>query len=237
MSNILVFDASSEWCSAALAVGNERFSAAEQQPRKHAQLLLPMIESLLKDGGISPAELDGIAFGKGPGSFTGLRIAMAVAQGLCLGSSAKALGISSLQALALQAIKAAGESRICAVMNAHMGEVFCAAYENHGNLPVAVTEESLVAPESVHEVLPESDGSWIGAGDGFSFSDTMSGSFVSGLKSVHQDLFPLAESMMDIALDSWADNKFTDIDRIEPVYLRDTVAWKKLSEQPSLLNK
>lgn len=235
MSNILVFDASSAWCSVALSVDGKLYAAAEMQPRKHAQLIMPMIEDVCLQANVKPADLDGIAFGKGPGSFTGLRIAISVAQGLSLATGARLYGISSLEALAWQGMKQVSETQILALMNAHMGEVFYAAYRNTENGLVEVIEDGLCKPEQLDVSLLDLT-QWVGAGDGFQFLSELPES-VNSLNSIHENIFPMAESMMDLAITAWDNGKFTEAELQQPVYLRDTVAWKKLAEQPSLLKK
>lgn len=241
MSNILVFDASSSWCSVALSINGKLYSAAQLQPRKHAQLIMPMIEELCQQAGIKPKQLDGIAFGKGPGSFTGLRIAIAVAQGLSLATDAKLYGISSLQALAWQGMKAKDTECVIAIMNAHMGEVFYSAYRKSTQGLEAIVADSLAKPENVDFSLLFNDAdlarlSWLGAGDGFEFKNEMS-EVISFVDSVDENISSMAESMMDLALSAWERGEFTAAEYQQPVYLRDTVAWKKLSEQPSLLKR
>ena len=241
MSNILVFDASSSWCSVALSIDGKLYSAAQLQPRKHAQLIMPMIDDLCQQAGIKPKQLDGIAFGKGPGSFTGLRIAISVAQGLSLATNAKLLGISSLKALAWQGMKTTDAEYVIAIMNAHMGEVFYSAYQRDEHGLVALVEDSLAKPEQVDLSVLMNDQilsgvSWLGAGDGFQFKEQMA-KIMPIIDTVDEDISSMAESMMDIALSAWQQDKFTAAEFQEPVYLRDTVAWKKLAEQPSLLKK
>jgi tRNA threonylcarbamoyladenosine biosynthesis protein TsaB len=240
MNNILVFDASSAWCSVALSVKGTLYCVAEKQPRKHAQLIMPMIEGVCERAGIKPLELEGIAFGKGPGSFTGLRIAISVAQGLSLATGARLYGISSLQALAWQGMKQVtdqqlSDQQVLAVMNAHMGEVFYGAYCNTAQGLVTVIEDSLAKPAQVDFSALEMS-QWAGAGDGFQFVAELPDT-IKNLKSIDEDTYPLAESMMDLALDAWDKGYFTPAELQQPVYLRDTVAWKKLAEQPSLLKK
>lgn len=241
MSNILVFDASSSWCSVALSINGKLYCAAQLQPRKHAQLIMPMIDDLCRQADIKPKQLDGIAFGKGPGSFTGLRIAISVAQGLSLATGAKLFGISSLQALAWQGMKVKNAESIVAIMNAHMGEVFYSAYRKTDQGPVAVIEDALAKPENVDysQLLNRSDLNslaWFGAGDGFQFKADMP-QVMSFVDTVDEDISSMAESMMGLALSAWDRGEFTAAEYQQPVYLRDTVAWKKLSEQPSLLKR
>jgi tRNA threonylcarbamoyladenosine biosynthesis protein TsaB len=241
MSNILVFDASSSWCSAALNMDGTLYSTADMQPRKHAQLILPMIENLCQQAGIKPLELDGIAFGKGPGSFTGLRIAISVAQGLSLATGAKLYGISSLAALAWQGMKQQQVERVVAIMNAHMGEVFYGAYQKTERGLTSVINDTLAKPEQVDLVnllgQPSLDiSSWVGVGDGFQFKQELP-VVINKLLGIDENLAPMAESMMDLAMSAWHQGEFTAAELQQPVYLRDTVAWKKLAEQPSLLKK
>lgn len=240
MSNILVFDASSAWCSVALSAKGTLYSVAEMQPRKHAQLIMPMIDDVCQRAGIKPSELDGIAFGKGPGSFTGLRIAISVAQGLSLATGARLFGVSSLEALAWESMKQAATTstssdQVLAIMNAHMGEVFYAAYQKTDQGLVAVIEDRLAKPEHV-DFSELQMSQWAGAGDGFQFSAELPESIVS-LKSIDEEINPMAESMMDLALIAWDNGDFTAPELQQPVYLRETVAWKKLAEQPSLLKQ
>jgi tRNA threonylcarbamoyladenosine biosynthesis protein TsaB len=245
MSNILVFAASSAWCSVALNVNGVLYSLAEMQPRKHAQLIMPMIDDVCNRASIKAIEIDGIAFGKGPGSFTGLRIAISVAQGLSLATGARLYGISSLKALAWQGMKQLSNEhapnklpaneQVLAIMNAHMGEVFYGAYRNTEQGLVAVIDDSLAKPAQVNLAALEMS-QWTGVGDGFQFTPELPGN-ITELKRVQEDTYPMAESMMDLALQAWEKDYFTAAELQQPVYLRDTVAWKKLAEQPSLLKK
>ena len=237
MANLLVFDTSTEWCSAAVISEQGRFHVAKQQPRKHAQLLMPMINDVMKQAQMIPAQLDGIAFGKGPGSFTGLRIAISVAQGLCLASGAKALGISTLQALAWQAMQTHPCKQVLASINAHMGEVFYGGYRATEGAPEAIVADGLCKPEAFDFNQFDQPEQWFGAGDGLALLNDSMPEKVAGLSSVDTELAPLAAQMLDLAIMSWQRGEFTDIDQQQPVYLRDSVAWKKLSEQPSLLKK
>ena len=125
---LLAFDTAGEWCSAALLIdGSVRFRA-EHAGQKHSQLLAPMLDELLAEAGLSYRQLDGLAFGCGPGSFTGLRIACGVAQGLALGADLPVLAISTLAALAQQAFRQHGRRQILSAFDARMAEVYWAAY-------------------------------------------------------------------------------------------------------------
>ena len=125
--------------------------------------------------------------------------------------------------------------QVLAVMNAHMGEVFYGAYHYSDHRLEAVIEDRLTKPAGVDISTLEAS-NWIGMGDGFQFLTEMPEA-VSSLNSIDEDVYPMAESMMDLAIRAWDEGLFTAAELQEPVYLRDTVAWKKLAEQPSLLKR
>src|SRR5580765_6213421 len=129
---ILVIDASTEICAVALGDGAAWDERAQVAGHRHSELLLPMIRGLLDDHGATLARLDGIAFGAGPGSFTGLRIACGIAQGLALGAGLPVLGVSTLEALAETARQRHASSRVIAALDARAQEVYVAAYRHDG---------------------------------------------------------------------------------------------------------
>ena len=229
MPCLLIIDASSSLCSVAINQGGETVWLTEDQPRRHAQRLLPMIDELLVDAGVQRSQIDGIAFGRGPGSFTGIRIATAVAQGLSLGLDCPVAGISSLESVALAVMKETGSERVLAVMDAHMGEVFWGCFTRDGNVCRVLTEERVGSPEECLKDIETFDG--VLAGDGLKLMPFIECS---------QDFAmvrPEAKAMSAIALEYWNQQSFGDPIDHSPVYLRQSVAWKKLSEQPSLLKR
>ena len=125
---ILALDTATEACSAALLIDGEIRERFEIAPRAHARLLLPMLEDLLAEAGLKPAQLDAIAFGRGPGSFTGLRIAASVAQGIAFAADLPVLPVSTLAALAWPALRAARADQVFAAIDARMGEIYCAGF-------------------------------------------------------------------------------------------------------------
>ena len=127
---VLALDTSTEYCSVALWQDGAVAERCELAGQKHSELLIAMLDALLKDAGFEIKDIDGIAFGKGPGSFTGVRIACGATQGLALGSNLPVAGVCTLQALA----EASGKPRVIAALDARMGEIYHAAYQNHGDV-------------------------------------------------------------------------------------------------------
>ena len=146
---ILAIDAATEACSAALlrdSVVEERYDVIG---RGHAERLLPMADELLREAGLAARDLDAIAFGRGPGGFTGLRIAAGIAQGLAAGSERPVLPVSNLAAVAALAARVSQQTRVLVCMDARMGQVYWAAFDCSGAAPVALTAESLSDPAEV----------------------------------------------------------------------------------------
>ncbi|MGL5610034.1 MAG: tRNA (adenosine(37)-N6)-threonylcarbamoyltransferase complex dimerization subunit type 1 TsaB, partial [Aeromonas veronii] len=126
---ILAVDTATEACSAALLVGDKLFSRWEEAPRDHTRKILPMVQAVLEDAGISLSDLDAIAFGRGPGSFTGVRIGISVAQGLAFGAGVPLIGISTLAAMAQGAYRLDGAEQVLTAIDARMNEVYFGRYE------------------------------------------------------------------------------------------------------------
>lgn len=243
MANLLILDASSSLCSVTLLKGDERFELTEEQPRRHAQRLLPMVDEVLRLGDTAKGELDGIAYARGPGSFTGIRIAVSVVQGIAMGLELPVYGFSTLHLLANQAGAAApGADRVISVMDAHMGELFWGAFQrsdNQSGLWQPLGDERVGSPESCSSALLEQfsshpDSQWSVAGNGLKLLD---GIEALADKSQLPQLEPLSHFAEALVKQAWQDELFADLEAYPPVYLRDSVAWKKLDEQPSLLKR
>lgn len=238
MATLLILDASSAQCSVSLLYNGDAYHMAEQQPRKHAQRLLAMVDELLAKVGVSQSQIDGIAFGRGPGSFTGLRIAAATAQGIAMGLEKPVYGVSSLAAMAHGYMRATQDTHawpntVFTVLNAHMGEVFWSAYTlpEHPSEGLRVLhDECVTTPEVFLAQWQETSLSKAVVGDGLLLDAC------AHIESAHKNLMPLAQDMQSMVLLAWESGQFGDPDQHPPKYLRDSVAWKKLSEQPTLLN-
>lgn len=229
MTCLLVVDASSTLCSVALSYQGQQWHISEEQPRRQAQRLLPMVDELLKKAQVSKQDLQGIAYGCGPGSFTGIRIAASVTQGIALALDLPVLGVSSLQAVAQEVFAQSDAQQVMTIMNAHMGEVFWGAFERAGNLCKAISPEQVGSPEKCLAEIAEFNGEV--AGDGLALPG-----FIH-LPQQWAQVQPQAQYILPLAKDAWHKQLFTDAEEQQPVYLRESVAWKKLSEQPSLLSR
>jgi tRNA threonylcarbamoyladenosine biosynthesis protein TsaB len=223
---LLALDTSEDACSAALNLDGEILARFELAPRRHTALILPMIDGLLAEAGLVPADLDAVAFGRGPGSFTGLRIAAGVTQGIALGLDLPVLPVSTLAALSLGAYRATGAQRILAALDARMGELYCAAYQLlDGDGVRLLGREMLLKPEAVQ--VPE-PGDWFGAGSGWG-AHTEVLAQKTGLKQGQwrADLLCHAEDIARLATLDFKEGRAVAADEAIPVYLRDKVAWAR----------
>ncbi|MES2000676.1 MAG: tRNA (adenosine(37)-N6)-threonylcarbamoyltransferase complex dimerization subunit type 1 TsaB [Pseudomonadota bacterium] len=217
---ILAFDTSTEYCTAALLIDGAVQVREVHAGQTHSQLLLPMCQDLLAEAGFTLNQLDGIAFGAGPGSFTGLRIACAVAQGLALGADVPVYGVSSLLALA----EASAAPRVIACLDARMGEVYHAVYERVAGDWHEVSAPLLSAPEQVPSV-PGSG--WCGSGSGFRvYAAVMQARYEPALSQLRADLYPHAREIAVLAAPRFAAGEGMVAELAAPLYVRDKVALK-----------
>ena len=163
--NILAIETATDACSCALEYSGAIATRHTVEPRRHTELLLPMIDSVLGEAGAELGSLDAIAFGRGPGSFTGLRIACAVAQGLGFGADRPLIAVSTLQVVAVGMHRSHGVRRVLVALDARMGEVYWGGFAWDGVTMAPVFDESVVPPHAVH--VP-AGGAWAGAGSGWS---------------------------------------------------------------------
>lgn len=226
---LLALDTSSEGCSAALLVDGRVFERFDLAPRGHTRLLMPMIRALLSEQDLVPADLDALAFACGPGSFTGLRIATGVVQGLAWGLNLPVLPVSSLATVALEAMDALDVNDgdgVAVAFDARMGEVYWGCFEAQGGRPRLLGVEQVCAPEAV-SLLPVS-GRWAGVGQGWRLKDQMPSSVVSAAVVVVDALVPRASCVARLASDALANGGGVSAAQAQPVYIRDEVTWKKL---------
>lgn len=221
---ILAIDTATDACSAALWLDGEISERYAEAPQRHAGLILPMVDELLAAAGLAPAGLDALAFGRGPGSFTGLRIAAGVVQGLALGSGVGVAAVSDLAALAQRAVREVGVSRVLACLDARLGELYWGSYAVGADGRVAaVGPERLSAPDAV-EI---GDGRWFGAGPGFAAAPTLAVRLGPALAAFHPALLPSARDVLTLALPQVEAGALASAAEALPVYLRDEVAWRK----------
>ncbi|MEG3767288.1 tRNA (adenosine(37)-N6)-threonylcarbamoyltransferase complex dimerization subunit type 1 TsaB [Alteromonas sp. 14N.309.X.WAT.G.H12] len=218
---LLAIDTATEACSVAVMVSDAPFCRFEICPQQHSQRLLPMVDEVLTQAQIKIGDLDGLIYGRGPGSFTGVRIATGMIQGLALGTGLPVAGISTLAAMAQQVMDETDAKLVVSAIDARMGEVYFAQYQNEKGIAVEVGEECVCAPEVAAERLPAS---FVPAGTGWAAYPALS-SKITGLASV---LYPSAEAMLKLGHQKFEQGDVTSVDGIQPVYLRDKVTWKKL---------
>ena len=217
---ILAFDASTEFCSTALWLDGEVLTRQVHAGQTHSQLLLPQCQSLLAEAGLTFADLDGIGFGEGPGSFTGLRIACAVAQGLAFATGIPVVGVSSLQALAA----ASDGDRVIACLDARMGEVYHATYLRAGDDWVALSETVVCKPSDAPAV---EGGSWIGCGSGFlAYAAVLAERYGDAMVAMHADIYPHAREISQLAAQQFAQGLGVAAEFAAPLYIRNKVALK-----------
>jgi len=214
---LLVLDTSTEWCSAALWLDGRVQARRVLAEHGHSSLLLPMVDELLRESAIGLRQLDGIGYGAGPGSFTGLRIACAVTQGLAFGADLPVAGVSTLQSIAEQA----GAERVLTVLDARMAEVYWAAYRRDGAGWRAVSEPALALPESVS--VP-AGGGWVGAGNGFVALGEALRPRLAALARIDGTLMPDAAAMAPLAARAFERGEGMDAALAAPISLRDKVA-------------
>ena len=206
------FETSTEWCSVALWLDGEIAGMEERAGNRHGELVLPMLEGLAAAAGIKVAALDAVAFGAGPGSFTGLRIACGVAQGIAFARDLPVLGISTLMTLAEESAAA----RVIACLDARMHEVYYSALEKSGGRWREVVASQCVAPAAV-QAPP--GGGWVGCGNGFDVYGSL------GLGMVIPDIHPSAIAVARLAAPRLEAGEGVDAALAAPVYVRDRVAF------------
>ena len=238
MTCIIAIETATEACSAALLVENEGTQSIHKRfqlaPREHTKLILPMLEEVLADANLKLTDVDAIAFGRGPGAFTGLRIATGIAQGLALSVDKPTLPLSSLKAMALAARKqdtsANKNQRIIVAIDARMGEVYWAEYEAIDNSVEQLGEENLSKPEEMFDKVDSltEQNSIVVIGSGWdeyiqSFQDRNEN--VSTLQHL-SGKFPDAAEVAELALVAFEKGETQTIEDAQPVYLRNNVAEK-----------
>jgi len=217
---ILALDTSTEYCSLALWLNAEVATREVLAGQRHSQLILPMLAELLAEGGVTLQGLDGIAFGAGPGSFTGLRIGCGIAQGLAFGADLPVAGMCTLQALA----QGSGAERVVACLDARMGEVYHAAYERREGRWHTASAPGLYLPQQAPTL---SGPGWIGAGSGFAaYGMALAARYADRVDSVIADAYPHARDMAALAAPVFERGLGVPAWEAAPLYIRDKIALK-----------
>lgn len=227
-AKILALDTATENCSVALLVDDKVYLRSEVAPRDHTKKVLPMVDEVLKEAGLTLAELDALAFGRGPGSFTGVRIGIGIAQGLAFGADLPMIGISTLEAMAQGVYRKQGQSHVAAAIDARMSEVYWGRFtRQEDGTWVATDEECVMPPQLVAENSQAEESLWFTAGTGWDAYPQQ----LEEIKFKTQKtdvLFPDAQDIVQLAKFELAKGNTVDAEEASPVYLRDTVTWKKL---------
>ena len=219
--NLLAIETATEACSVALIHGDEVIARSELAPRRHAELVLPMADTLLAEAGLGRHALNAIAVGRGPGAFTGVRLGISLAQGMALALDVPVITVSSLAALALEAPE--DDAAILAVIDARMGEIYAASYrlDDNGGL-VALDEERVCMPDAL--VLPQA-AHWHVVGTGWAtYADVLRSRLTGELRSADGACYPQARHVAELAALEFVAGRATAPEHALPVYLRDKVA-------------
>ena len=221
MTTLLALDTATECCSAALLHDGRVTARSEVIPRQHAQRLLPMIEELLGERELRLPDVDALVFGRGPGAFTGVRIATGMVQGLAFAADKPVIAVSNLAALAQRAWREHGAETVAAAIDARMDEVYWGLYGLQDGVMKSLDDERVCPPEAVS--LPDGVASVAGAGTGWQYADRLA---VSAERSWPQ-MLPDAVDLITPALPRWLAGEVLDAADAQPVYLRDKVATPK----------
>lgn len=229
---ILALDTATEACSVALLDGASCIARYEEPGRGHAERILPMVDEVLAAARMKLAQVDGIAVGRGPGAFTGVRIAISVAQGLAFGAGKPVAPISDLAALAQRAIDAHGATRVLACLDARMEEIYWGRFERDAQgLAVAAGEEQVSRANDVE--LPAGD-SWHGIGSGWRVP-ALAGRVPARGTATHlySEVWPRAEEIARLGAAMFQAGDGVPPEQAQPVYLRNRVATP-MSQKPRI---
>ena len=225
---VLAVETSTEACSAALYIDGEVQEKFEIAPREHTKLILPMIDSLMAEAELKPRQLDGLAFSRGPGSFTGVRISTGIIQGIAMGADLPVIPVSTLAAIAQHYLKKSNAKCVFTAMDARMGEIFWGVYQkDKQGFAELLGDEAVTLAENI--IFPQQSGMGIGSGWG-EYPEQLSNCLGDLLQGIEVDHLPRASAIVDLAVMGFGKNQAVAVEQAMPVYLRDKVA-KKESER------
>ena len=235
MQAVLALDTSTDACSVALDHGGNIHFRHQVEARAHNRLLLPMIEAVLAEAGLAPTQLDALAFGRGPGSFTGLRIAAAVTQGLAWAHELPVLGVSSLHILAAEALRGVPAAvGVVSLLDARMDECYWNAFAVEADGLVALGEDGIAAPSAISALLDERcaerPGLWLLVGAAL-LPQALWPSWRSCEVIAIDDLLPDARTLLALATPRLRAGEGRAAAEAVPVYLRDASRWRRLSDR------
>jgi len=236
-TRLLAIDSATEYCSVAYTDGTRLISRGQEAPRKHADLLLPYVQEVLQEAGVTLADIDAIVVGHGPGSFTGVRIAAGIAQGLAFSQQIPLIGVSSLAAMAQQTLRLHGANAAAVAIDARMGEVYFGTYVAENGLMLqqgSVPESEIVCtPDMLSPLSAEHE--WYMAGTGFVTYAALPERLIgaengeNNVKLVASDVrFPHAEDMLTLGLYAFLQGQGVMAEEFDVRYVRNEVTWQKL---------
>ena len=231
MTGILAIDTSTDACSVAVAIDGQITERYEYAPRQHNQLLFGMLRELLPDGDIRSHGIDAIAYGCGPGSFTGLRIAASAVQGLAYTNDLPVVAVSTLAVIAQAALRqglATPHATLLCSLDARINEVYSAVYEFHEGLAVLIEGPQVCAPGDLDYAY---SGPLHGVGSGLRFIDSFPAKIAARISSHDSELLPAAQDLVPLAIEMLQRGETQTPRQVQPVYVRDEISWKKISEQ------
>jgi tRNA threonylcarbamoyladenosine biosynthesis protein TsaB len=222
--NLLAIDTATEGCSAAVLAGSRLVTRYMEAERGHAEQILSMVDAALAEAEVSLKELDAIAFGRGPGGFTGVRLAASVAQGLAFGANVRVIPISDLAAVAQRVLDNEAAAQAVLVCNdARMQEVYWAYYERNGAGLATLRGNEAVAPPDAVELPGDARSPIHGAGRGFRAYPQL-GRRLQSLEAIHEAVLPRAGEIVRLAVTELKEGRTVRPEQAIPVYLRDQVA-------------
>lgn len=225
---LLALDTATEACSAAIYNQQQQDARFEIAPRDHTRKILPLVAELLAGQQLALTDLHALVFCRGPGSFTGVRIGIGIAQGLALGAELPMIGVSTLATLAQGAWRRSGACRVLTAIDARMGEVYWAEYQrDEQGIWQGEHSEAVLSPQQALTRMQALEGEWAIAGTGWqAYPELHSGHPLILTESGCE--LPAAEDMLPLAFAPWQQGRVSAAAEIEPVYLRNEVTWKKL---------
>ncbi|MBQ0790133.1 MAG: tRNA (adenosine(37)-N6)-threonylcarbamoyltransferase complex dimerization subunit type 1 TsaB [Cycloclasticus sp.] len=226
---ILAIETATEACSAALLMDDEIIDRFQIAPREHGHLILPMVDELMAEAGLALSQLDALAFGRGPGSFTGVRMATGVIQGLAFAADLPVAPVSTIAALAQQAVIQHPQQTIYAALDARMGEVYWCQYVVQDGILLACSEEAVLPPEAVRV---EQGHDAIGIGHGWrTYTKALTEAVSAEKLTLWVDSLPRANEVAQLAVNLVLKGETVAAENALPVYLRDNVAKKKAQQK------
>lgn len=224
MVTLLALDTATEACSVALLYQDKIYYRYKVIPRLHAQQVLPMIQEVLKEAGISLSTIDALVFGRGPGAFTGVRIATGVVQGLAFALDKPVIAISDLALIAQRAWREHKITKAAVAIDARMNEIYWACYILQEDVMSLSGSEQVIAPEQAQLANEISDDDWAAVGTGWKYVCQMPIQY----SLIDMNLLPDARDLLTLGAKAWQQGETMAAQSVMPIYLRDNVASVKI---------